>query len=630
MLRLATRHVRPATFKAAPKAAGRTATALRSAAATRLRSTQPSHSLRVSIEADRFFPEVQVKAPEPPQLTRNPNLDLLGLAAARDLADRHLGDASLYGPRTAEWWTTGKALHQVAGWVASEGDGHLTSLPLLNLDESCTREDIMAYFDNTWTLTEQLFASLQGEATFCMQPYHQLRHPLIFYYGHVAALYINKLRLAGLIDQPIDPYFEALFETGVDEMTWDDLSQSATQWPKVDEVTAYRRKVYETVRGVIETHAGLLDHHASLPEKRPLWALAMCFEHERIHLETSSVLIRELPQPLVVRPEGWVAHHSSVPESDVFSPTAGVDYPRNDLVRVAAGTVTLGKPREVPSYGWDNEYGEATRQVPAFHASQYKISNGEFLEFVRGGGYREQRHWSADGWGWRTFRNAKWPTFWSSAGPSNLHQYRLRTVYDLVPMPWSWPAEVNAHEAAAFCNWRTEKDARAARGDAAGGAHAKYRLVSEAEHLRIRNVCTPDATSDDRVLIASGSDFRADGINLNLAHGSPAPVDEAQRQAAADGRAPPPFGDAMGNVWEWCADDFYPLDGFRVHPLYDECARPPARPPACSPTCSPARPTVRPAARSSARPPNLSHLPARPSNRSHIYILVGCAHASQL
>jgi 5-histidylcysteine sulfoxide synthase len=537
MFRLATRHVRPATFPAAPKAAGRTALALRSAAATRLRSTQPAHSFLASVEASHF-PDVQLKAPEL-QLTRNPNLDVLGLAAARDLADRPLGDASLYGPRTAEWWT-GKAPHEVAGWVASEGGGHLTSLPLLKLDESCTREDVMAYFDNTWTLTEQLFASIQGEATFCMQPYHQLRHPLIFYYGHVATLYINKLRLAGLIDKPIDPYFEALFETGVDEMTWDDLSQSATQWPTVAEVTAYRRKVYETVRGVIETHAGLLDHQESLPEKRPLWALAMCFEHERIHLETSSVLIRELPQPLVVRPDGWVANHPSVPKSDVFSPTAGVDYPLNALVRVPAGKVSLGKPREVPSYGWDNEYGAATRDVPAFRASQYKISNGEFLQFVRDGGYREQRHWSADGWGWRTFRNAKWPTFWSSCGPSNLHQYRLRTVYDLVPMPWAWPAEVNAHEAAAFCNWRAEKDARATNGDAASGAHAmgtKYRLVSEAEHMRIRSVCsTPAATPDDRVLSASGSDFRADGVNLNLAHGSPAPVDEAHRRAAADWR----------------------------------------------------------------------------------------------
>lgn len=32
-----------------------------------------------------------------------------------------------------------------------------------------------------------------------MQPYHQLRHPLVFYYGHPATLYINKLRVAGVI-----------------------------------------------------------------------------------------------------------------------------------------------------------------------------------------------------------------------------------------------------------------------------------------------------------------------------------------------------------------------------------------------------------------------------------------------
>merc|ERR1719152_342471 len=30
----------------------------------------------------------------------------------------------------------------------------------------------------------------------------------------------------------------------------------------------------------------------------------------------------------------------------------------------------------------------------------------------------------------------------------------------------------------------------------------------------------------------------------------------------------------MGNVWEWCGDDFHPLDGFRVHPLYDDFSTP--------------------------------------------------------
>ena len=30
-------------------------------------------------------------------------------------------------------------------------------------------------------------------------PPHGLRHPLIFYYGHSAVLYVNKLRAAGII-----------------------------------------------------------------------------------------------------------------------------------------------------------------------------------------------------------------------------------------------------------------------------------------------------------------------------------------------------------------------------------------------------------------------------------------------
>jgi hypothetical protein len=36
----------------------------------------------------------------------------------------------------------------------------------------------------------------------------------IFYYGHPAALYVNKLRVAGVLDAPINPYFEHIFATG--------------------------------------------------------------------------------------------------------------------------------------------------------------------------------------------------------------------------------------------------------------------------------------------------------------------------------------------------------------------------------------------------------------------------------
>lgn len=82
-----------------------------------------------------------------------------------------------------------------------------------------------------------------GQEAFMVPPAHNLRHPLIFYYGHPAALYVNKLRVASLLKEPIDPYFEVIFETGVDEMSWDDMSKNQMPWPSVSAVHAYRKKV---------------------------------------------------------------------------------------------------------------------------------------------------------------------------------------------------------------------------------------------------------------------------------------------------------------------------------------------------------------------------------------------------
>ena len=118
---------------------------------------------------------------------------------------------------------------------------------------------------------------------------------MMFYYGHVAVVYVNKLRVAGYITEGVDEYLEQIMETGVDEMSWDDLSKNEMEWPPLRDVTEYRRKVYNLVRKII------LEGDISFPIKMedPSWSIVMGFEHERIHLETSSVLIRELPAYLV-------------------------------------------------------------------------------------------------------------------------------------------------------------------------------------------------------------------------------------------------------------------------------------------------------------------------------------------
>lgn len=56
--------------------------------------------------------------------------------------------------------------------------------------------------------------------------------------------------------------------------------------------------------------------------------------------------------------------------------------------------VTLGKKAELPSFGWDCEYGEKVADIWPFRASKFLVSNGEFFEFVSSGGYHERSFWT--------------------------------------------------------------------------------------------------------------------------------------------------------------------------------------------------------------------------------------------
>ena len=432
------------------------------------------------------------------------------------------------------------------------------SLPLLNLASG--REAVLEYFENTWALTEQLFSSLASDAAYYVRPYHKTRHPLVFYYAHPVCFYVNKMLVSGLIDKPVNQEFELLFETGVDEMNWDDLHEGEQDvWPALDQVRQYRDAVYELVREVIRTHPSL---DKPITMASPAWSLAMGFEHERIHLETSSVLIRELPLEYVKEPDVW-PDWLTAPAAQNYEPVEGADYPTNELLEVAPTRVSLGKPHSWPTFGWDNEYGQDQREVNSFQASKFLISNGEYFRFVKAGGYEQRRYWSESGWVWRQFRNVKWPTFWVQDGPAGSHRYKLRTTFSEIPMQWSWPAVVNYYEAKAYCAWLTEQDE----------AKMPYRLLQESEHLAIRDPALSAAIDfepgaaeqiDLDSVMACGT---VPAINHNLRYGSEGAVDALHANEQG-------FHDTFGNVWQWCEDPFHPLPEFKIHPFYTDFSTP--------------------------------------------------------
>jgi 5-histidylcysteine sulfoxide synthase/putative 4-mercaptohistidine N1-methyltranferase len=439
-----------------------------------------------------------------------------------------------------------------------------SSLRLLHLGAG--RQALLHYFDNTWGLTESLFSALTSEEAYFLRPYHKTRHPLIFYYAHPVTFYVNKLLVAGLIDAPINQHFEVLFETGVDEMSWDDLHEGDEMvWPALQEVVDYRKTVYSLVRDLIKTHP-IFD--APITMDSPAWAMVMCFEHERIHLETSSVLMRELPPQYLQTPENWPRILLNEHEQPNTTPVPGEHYPaENPMVPVAKTSVRLGKPRDWPSFGWDNEYGVDKRETAAFKASQRLISNGEFYEFVASGGYLNDRFWSQEGLGWRRFRNTRWPTFWVQDGPAGSHRFKLRTTFSVEDMQWDWPVVANHYEAKAYCAWRSDRD----------GVTVPYRLLQEKEHLAIREPALqeaaqwqphkPELVQLDRVMVDEADLASVYEVNNNLHFGSESPVDRFATNSLG-------FNDVLGNVWQWCEDTFHPLPGFEIHPFYVDFSTP--------------------------------------------------------
>jgi len=385
------------------------------------------------------------------------------------------------------------------------------------------RQEILEYFRKTWAVDEQLYTQLKSDEVF----YHRgdsLRHVLLFYFGHTAVFFINKLFLAKIIDTRINPSFESIFAIGVDEMSWDDLNEKHYNWPSVDAVRDYRNKAKELIENVILTTPLTLP----ISWNDPQWIILMGIEHERIHLETSSVLIRQLPLDEVVADKfGKICAESG-------------NAPQNELLPVTGAQMQLGKTFDNALYGWDLEYGHYTEKVEDFSTSKYLISNGEFLTFVNDGGYKDKCYWTEEGWNWCSFKEAEMPLFWRKEEDT----YRLRLVAEEIPMPWNWPVEINYLEAKAFCNWKTAKEGKT------------YRLPTEAEWMRLTEVCAvPDEL---QWALAPG--------NINLEHyASPCPVDMFK---TGD------FFDVIGNVWQWTETPITGYAGFKVHPMYDDFATP--------------------------------------------------------
>jgi len=401
----------------------------------------------------------------------------------------------------------------------------LSSYPV-TLDGSSVeskRKEIKEYFNNTYSLYEKVFEVLKDDKVF-YEKSEITRHPMIFYFGHTATFFINKLINMKIIEKRINPDFESIFAVGVDEMDWDDMDGSNYRWPKVSEVREYRSSVRELVEKLIDN----LPLTLPIREDSSMWIILMGIEHERIHIETSLVLHRQMPLHLV----------KEVSEFSICKKSSAA--PKNSMLDINAVDIELGKEKSHNLYGWDNEYGSYKEHVESFKVSTYLVSNSEFMEFVESDGYGNLEYWDEEGRKFLELTNATHPPFWVEVDGV----YMYRTLSSLIDMPEDWPVDVNALEAEAFCRYKSESDG------------VTYQLPSESEYKAIY----------EEALLEDLPAFHESRANLNFYHyASSSPVNEFSFNGIYD---------VVGNVWQWSRTPIRAFDGFEVHEAYDDFSVP--------------------------------------------------------
>src|SRR5262245_33910712 len=288
-------------------------------------------------------------------------------------------------------------------------------------------------------LRSRALFDLLTEDTYYSKPI-ALRHPIVFYEGHLPAFSFNTLVKRALGRPSIDEPLERLFARGIDPSDAEAAAGAARlAWPTRDEVQAFADEADAQVLAALTSDN--LDRPGDPLLDRAEAAYAI-LEHEAMHQETLLYMWHRLPLDQKRRPQN-------------YQPVVNGRVPAQEWIEIPAGRVTLGSDTDALLFGWDNERPHLDADVAAFTLQRHDVTNADYLEFVKQGGPA--------------------PLFWERHGDAGYWRGRV----GLIPLPLSWPVLVSHADASAYAVWRgwlfpTEPQFQRAAYGTSDGAERTY------------------------------------------------------------------------------------------------------------------------------------------------------------
>jgi iron(II)-dependent oxidoreductase len=268
--------------------------------------------------------------------------------------------------------------------------------------------------------------------------------------------------------------------------------------------------------------------HAQFPAEDPLLADGyvhrMLAQHEAQHCETILQSIQLMPGCTYEPPRRTEPQHTLAPLDAVEAV-------------VPAGPFVMGTDDRTLAY--DNERPAHEVWVGRFRIDVCPTTNGQYLRFLRDGGYRRRELWSEAGWRWLRQSEVAAPAQWLRRRDGSWGE---RAFGRVVPLALDQPViHVCWYEADAYARW------------------AGKRLPTEAEWEKAAALDLERGTV--RRFPWGDTPPTPELCNLDQQTFAPAAIGAYPRGVSYFG-----CHQMIGDVWEWTSTEFGPYPGFASFP----------------------------------------------------------------
>lgn len=215
-----------------------------------------------------------------------------------------------------------------------------------------------------------------------------------------------------------------------------------------------------------------------------------------------------------------------IPEGE-FLMGSESDYVETEFARFEPSleTCNLGiKDKKKYEDVFFSEHPQHTVFLSTFSISRYPVTNAQYQEFIKDGGYTKPIYWTGEGWAWKEVGTI--------TGPEQYNAEFHIANHPVVGVSW--------YEAVAFCSWLTVR-------------LQQCKDLSEAEEIRLPTEAEWEKAArdiDGRIYPWGNEELTPQYANYSDTQlGVTSPVG-----GFPCGISPYECEEMMGNVWEWCWD----------------------------------------------------------------------------